>query len=74
MALKATCPTLKKVADDEPIFVLRAQDLLSSQVVEYWAELAQMDGSPREKTLEALECANAMRRWRTANGGGKFPD
>ena len=33
MAYKPTCPCLQKVADDEPIFTLRAQDITADLIV-----------------------------------------
>lgn len=63
MATKEFCKTLDKCADNEPIFVLRAQDTLAPMVVEYWAELAAKMQVPTSKVLEAFDCANAMRRW-----------
>lgn len=73
MALKATCPTLAKVAADEPIFVLRAKDKLAPRVVEYWTELAAAMGCKLEKVAEARRCVEAMAAWQDANGS-KCPD
>lgn len=70
MATKATSETLKKVADDEPIFVLRGQDRLASVIVREWAGLAAMNGCPDEKVKEAYDCAEAMDNWPTR----KLPD
>ena len=38
MAFKATCTCLAKVAPDEPIFVLRAQDTSAPSVVLEWVK------------------------------------
>ena len=73
MAFKATCTTLAKVADDEPIFVLRAKDRLASMAVREWAERAELSGSPEAKVQEALRCAEAMDEWAEKNGD-KVPD
>lgn len=70
MATKNNCTCLENVADDEPIFVLRAQDVLAPLVVEHWAELAAKMGVKTPKVFEAFDCANAMRRW----GTKKIPD
>lgn len=61
MAFKATCPTLKKVADNEPIFVLRAQDASASSTVAYWLKL-NPQLSP-ERKAEVQRCQEAMIQW-----------
>jgi len=54
---------LGKAADDEPVFILRAQDRLASMLVEEWALRAQGFGCPKEKVDEARRLAHAMRMW-----------
>lgn len=61
MAYKNTCKTLAKVADDEPIFVLRAQDVSAPVVILEWMRCNPQ--IPESKMREAFECAEAMRRW-----------
>lgn len=56
-----TC--LEKVHPNEPIFVLRAQDLLAPDIVEQWANMAQQLGCPRDKCEGARRTANEMRSW-----------
>lgn len=63
MATKANCPCLQKVGDDEPIFVLRAQDKCAADIVRIWAMYARMAGAPLEKVKEAFDCADAMAAW-----------
>ncbi|MDZ4344116.1 MAG: hypothetical protein U1E51_16980 [Candidatus Binatia bacterium] len=72
-------PCYDKAAPDEPLFVLRGQDELAEEVVEYWAHLASggqpahyvtMQGRITPKAQEALNCAEAMRAWPVK----KFPD
>jgi hypothetical protein len=70
MGYKGNDPCLEKVGPDEPIFVLRAQDLLAPQRVRYWAELAIERGVSQAKVDEALACADAMDAWPTR----KYPD
>lgn len=62
--------SLGRAADDEPVFVLRAQDLLGSQRVDDWALLAERYGCPIEKVEDAKWTADAMRAWPTR----KWPD
>lgn len=73
MAFRDNCPTLKKVAPDEPIFVLRAQDQLAPLVLGYWIEMAKADGTPQEKLDEAEKCQDAMILWGREHGT-KVPD
>ena len=62
-----------KAANDEPLFVLRAHDMLAPDLVTEWAERADAEGTPATKVLEALDCAAAMRAWQNKNGR-KVPD
>ena len=60
---------LAKAADDEPVFLLRAQDNLSDQLVDTWAIQASVmvpavDGRDlAKKVSEARAIAEAMRAW-----------
>ena len=75
LAFGTSC--LNKAADDEPLFVLRANDELAPDAVEKWAfEYAKkkvkinggfMSGRQVEKFQEALACANSMRVWKKEN-------
>ena len=62
----------KEAADDEPIFVLRAEDPLAARLVDLWVEVREMEGkqSPTqlERHAEARSCAVAMRKWKVENG------
>lgn len=70
MATKHTDTCLQKAADDEPIFVLRAQDRLAPAVVRMWCEMAELMGVAPEKTREARNLAIRMEAWPTR----KYPD
>jgi hypothetical protein len=63
MATKHNSPCLQKAADDEPIFVLRAQDKLASHFVRQWAVVAKAKGLSQDKYDEAMKCADAMEQW-----------
>jgi hypothetical protein len=64
---------LGKAAPDEPLFILRAQDRLAPIVVQLWAQMADLVGSP--KSLEAAGLAAAMLRWQHAHPDKvKWPD
>lgn len=61
---------LGKAADDEPVFILRAQDELSADLVELWAIRAKMLGCHNDKVNEAYALAEDMRAW----PGQRVPD
>lgn len=54
---------LGKAADDEPVFVLRAQDMSAASCVLWWCRQASITGCPPEKIAEAERCATAMMVW-----------
>lgn len=56
---------LNKAADDEPVFVLRGQDMCAPQHVRDWADHAELRGCAPEKVAEARALANAMEQWPT---------
>jgi hypothetical protein len=64
---------LTKAADDEPLFVLRANDELAPGIVEAWADdyvrvkanqPGGMSAVQRQKYRDALAIAMAMREWK----------
>jgi len=63
VAFKGNDPCYDKAAPDEPIFTLRAQDVLAPGIVEAWAQRAEKAGSPPEKVAEARDLAEQMRQW-----------
>lgn len=67
-SLKSGC--LAKAADDEPVFILRAQDRLAPALVRAWASLAREHGCDVVKCQMAVEVAEDMEDWHTR----KFPD
>lgn len=52
-----------KAGEDEPLFVLRAQDALAGAIVRLWAEMAALGGTKSEIVAEAMECAEQMDSW-----------
>lgn len=64
---------LANVADDEPIFVLRAKDIIAPGIVQAWKTAAQAKGVPAEKTREAERCRLQMLGWQ-AKYSAKMPD
>ncbi|HEY1301448.1 MAG TPA: hypothetical protein VGF07_13195 [Stellaceae bacterium] len=64
---------LGRADDDEPLFILRAQDRLAAPLVRLWADLAHRLGCP--KALEAHSLADEMERWGIAHPDRlKWPD
>lgn len=69
--------TLGKADDDEPLFILRAQDRFAPMIVDEWAERvswATPHGQPTPpKVSEARLLAQKMRDWQTTHHS-KVPD
>ena len=74
---------INKAADDEPVFVLRAQDRFAALTVRFWATMLcaarigrtySMDPERTHKETEAFQIADQMDSWRKTHGGGKIPD
>jgi hypothetical protein len=56
---------LGKAADDEPVFVLRAQDVHAAMLVRKWAKKTEAAGGNPEKIKEARDVAKQMDKWPT---------
>lgn len=70
---------LDKVADDEPVFLLRGQDLTFAAVVEYWCSLVQqlaLSEATKEKAFaRQTVLSTGVAWWRRANAERiKLPD
>lgn len=64
MGTKHNDSCLTKAADDEPIFVLRAQDRTAAQVVRIWTDYNEMRlGADHPKIVEARALADRMDAW-----------
>lgn len=48
---------------DEPVFLLRGQDVNAAEVVRFWAHLAQESGADEATVASALAQAEAMDAW-----------
>lgn len=62
-----------KIPEDEPVFLLRAQDEVAPEVVEVWALCAHKAGASNDIVEHAYEHAKLMRKWQ-AKHGCKVPD
>lgn len=59
-----------KFKPGEPIFILRAQDVLAAGIVETWIVRGKHHGVSPDKLASAQKIADAMREWPTK----KVPD
>jgi len=62
-----------KIPEDEPVFLLRGQDMAAPQTVEFWADQAEDIGAKKNIIDAAREQALRMRRWQETHGA-KAPD
>ena len=65
-ALPYRCVSLCLTGLDEPVFILRAQDILVPKVVVRWVHLAKGAGSPGQ-SARALVIAKQMADWQAKN-------
>jgi hypothetical protein len=61
------------VADDEPTFLLRAQDRCAPATVRDWAQRARNLGASEEKARGAMDIALEMEKWQQTHAA-KVPD
>jgi hypothetical protein len=71
-ALRGEGP-LGKADDDEPVYVLVADDQFAPALIELWADRAHQAGTPPEKIMASVEIAHAMRVHAAKKGGHKVP-
>lgn len=58
---------IEGIPDDEPIFILRAQDKAAPQTINQYAENAIRAGSPTEHAAAARRVSSTMREWQQEN-------
>lgn len=58
------------IPEDEPVFLLRAQDDIAARVVRYWADQAEEAGANPDIVARARAHAEKMEAWQTK----KVPD
>ena len=68
MGTKHDDPCLTKAADDEPLFVLRAQDNMAPDMVRLWARTARTRGVNEAKVKAAMGTADKMDAWAAEHG------
>jgi len=54
---------LSKIGEDEPVFLLRAQDLIAPHVVHGWVVAAEIAKVAEAKVEDAKKCSDAMLEW-----------
>jgi len=62
-----------KIPEDEPVFLLRGQDMAAPKVVEFWAKEAEDLGAKPNIVIAAREQVQRMRKWQEDHGA-KTPD
>lgn len=69
-------PGCKPIAEDEPVFLLRAQDGAAAHAVLAWADEAERLGADANLVGAVRAWAARMISWRSSNVGwqGKIPD
>jgi hypothetical protein len=64
---------LKKIPYDEPVMLLRAQDMFAPATLDFWANLAETGGA-EQKIVDLIKShANEMRKWQQEHAV-KIPD
>lgn len=56
-----------KIGEDEPVFLLRAQDTVAPEAVRYWASRTYAQGGSFDLTRRAMEQATLMETWQKEN-------
>lgn len=62
-----------KIPADEPVFLLRASDMLAPSIVRSWALQAKANGAAADIVEAADRQATAMIKWQVKHGS-KVPD
>lgn len=65
MSTKLNSDCLHNAADDEPIFVFRAQDKTAPGFIRAWAAQNHALGMSQSKVGKALQVADEMEAWHT---------
>ena len=63
----------KKIPKDEPVFLLRGQDVTAPKVVRFYAKMAKKAGASKELVKCVQKHAKKMERWQK-NKKKKVPD
>ncbi len=52
-----------KIPDDEPVFLIRGQDVIGAATVRAWADLNETSGGDHFLTVRARDQADRMDEW-----------
>lgn len=75
MAKQCCVDTWNKVAEDEPVFILRGQDKLALRVIETWITNAASAGVPASKIARAQQHFDDVARFQKQHPNRvKLPD
>jgi hypothetical protein len=65
---------LGKAKDDEPVFILRAQDKIMPTALHVWIDqMTSLRGADHPKVVEAKQLLDKVRKWQAENPT-KYPD
>lgn len=56
------------IGEDEPVFLIRAQDSLAPYVVQVWASLARVNGNDADIIAAAEGHVQLMKEWQRKHG------
>lgn len=63
------------IPEDEPVFLIRAKDIVGADAVRAWADLAERAGAAPDIVAAARLHADNMTTWRILHdNGGQIPD
>jgi len=63
-----------EIPEDEPVFLLRGQDVAAPYTLRQWAIEAHARGASEEIIMAALRQARRMEAWQSEEGIFKVPD
>lgn len=61
------------IGEDEPVFLVRGQDVMCPSLIEAWARGVHNRGGDPEVVQAAMQYADEVRGWQQTNGS-KVPD
>lgn len=61
------------IPDDEPVFLIRAQDQVSAQAVRAWANLHRLNGGADNLFTLAMQQADQMEAWPKKKAADMLP-
>jgi hypothetical protein len=62
------------IPEDEPVFLVRGQDITAPTICRHWAMLAKTAGASPDIVQRVEMWADEIEQWQQANGHCKVPD